>query len=45
VLESSTRFDAENRVPRAVADTASTGRDAPVEVDVRANDSDRTETR
>ena len=40
VLESSTRFDAENRAPTAVADTASTGRDAPVEVDVRANDSD-----
>ena len=40
VLESSTRFDAENRAPSAVADTASTGRDAPVEVDVRANDGD-----
>ncbi len=40
VLESSTRFDAENRAPNAVADTASTGRGAPVEVDVRANDSD-----
>ena len=40
VLESSTRFDAENRAPTAVADSASTGRDAPVEVDVRANDSD-----
>jgi Ca2+-binding RTX toxin-like protein len=40
VLESSTRFDAENRAPSAVADRASTGRDAPVEVDVRANDSD-----
>jgi Ca2+-binding RTX toxin-like protein len=40
VLESSTRFDAENRLPTAVADTESTGRDAPVEVDVRANDSD-----
>jgi hypothetical protein len=40
VLESSTRFDAENRAPTAVADTARTGRDAHVEVDVRANDSD-----
>ena len=39
-LESSTRFDAENRAPTAVADTARTGRDAPVEVEVRANDSD-----
>jgi hypothetical protein len=39
-LESSTRFDAENRAPTAVGDSASTGRDAPVEVDVRANDSD-----
>jgi hypothetical protein len=40
VLESSTRFDAENRAPSAVADTASTGRDTHVDVDVRANDSD-----
>jgi Bacterial Ig domain/Divergent InlB B-repeat domain/RTX calcium-binding nonapeptide repeat (4 copies) len=40
VLESSTRFDAENRAPTAVADTARTGRGAHVEVDVRANDSD-----
>jgi Bacterial Ig domain/Divergent InlB B-repeat domain/RTX calcium-binding nonapeptide repeat (4 copies) len=40
VLETSTRFDAENRAPAAVADTASTGRDTPVDVDVRANDSD-----
>ncbi len=40
LLESSTRFDAENRAPIAVADTTSTGRDSPVDVDVRANDSD-----
>ena len=40
VLESSTRFDAENRAPIAVADAARTGRDASVDVDVRANDSD-----
>lgn len=40
VLESSTRFDAENRAPIAVVDTTSTGRDSPVDVDVRANDSD-----
>ena len=40
VLQSSTRFDAENRAPTAVADSARTGRDQPVDVDVRANDSD-----
>jgi Ca2+-binding RTX toxin-like protein len=40
VLESSTRFDAEDRAPSAVADTASTGRDRAVDVDVRANDTD-----
>ena len=40
VLETSTRFDAENRAPAPVADTARTGRDAPVDVDVLANDQD-----
>jgi hypothetical protein len=40
VLETSTRFDAEDRAPVAVGDSASTGRDTPVDVDVRANDSD-----
>jgi Bacterial Ig domain/RTX calcium-binding nonapeptide repeat (4 copies)/Divergent InlB B-repeat domain len=40
VLESSTRFDAENRSPTAAADSARTGRDTPVDLDVVANDSD-----
>jgi Bacterial Ig domain/RTX calcium-binding nonapeptide repeat (4 copies)/Divergent InlB B-repeat domain len=40
VLETSTRFDGENRAPTAVADSARTGRDTPVDVDVRANDND-----
>ncbi len=40
VLESSTRFDAEDRSPTPVDDSARTGRDQSVDVDVRANDSD-----
>ena len=40
VLESSTRFDAEDRNPTPVDDSRRTGRDQPVDVDVRANDSD-----
>ena len=40
VLETATRFDAENRAPTAAADSANTGRDLPVDVDVRANDAD-----
>jgi hypothetical protein len=40
VLESSTRFDAEDRSPMAVADAARTGHDQPVDIDVRANDGD-----
>lgn len=40
VLETSTRFDAENRAPAPVADSARTGRDTPVDVDVLANDLD-----
>ena len=45
VLETATRFDAENRAPTAAADSANTGRDAAVDVDVRANDAIPTETR
>ncbi|HKB21047.1 MAG TPA: Ig-like domain-containing protein, partial [Gaiellaceae bacterium] len=37
---SSTRFEAENRSPTAAADRVRTGRNAPVDVDVMANDSD-----
>ena len=40
VLETATRFDGENRAPTAAADTARTGRDTPVDLDVRANDGD-----
>ena len=40
VLESSTRFDAEDRSPTAVDDSVRTGRDQSVDIDVRANDSD-----
>jgi hypothetical protein len=40
VLETTTRFDAENRAPAPVADAARTGRDAPVDVDVLGNDHD-----
>jgi Bacterial Ig domain/RTX calcium-binding nonapeptide repeat (4 copies)/Divergent InlB B-repeat domain len=40
VLQSSTRFDAENRSPIAAADSARTGRSTPVDLDVVANDSD-----
>ena len=40
MLESSTRFDAENRSPTPVDDSVRTGRDQPVDIDVRANDSD-----
>ena len=40
VLETSTRFDAEDRAPTALGDTASTGRDKPVDVPVLANDND-----
>ena len=40
VLESSTRFDAEDRAPSAVDDAARTGRGRAVDVDVLANDSD-----
>ena len=40
VLETATRFDAEDRAPNAVADSASTSPGAPVDVNVRANDSD-----
>ena len=40
VLETTTHFDAENRAPTAVADSANTGRELPVDVDVRANDAD-----
>jgi hypothetical protein len=40
VLETATHFDAENRAPTAAADSANTGRDLPVDVDVRANDAD-----
>lgn len=39
-IVTSTRFDAENRAPSAVPDTASTNHGTPVNVDVRANDSD-----
>jgi hypothetical protein len=39
-LLSSTRFDAENRAPAAVADTAGTGRGRPVDIHVLANDND-----
>ena len=39
-LETSTRFDAEDRSPTAVDDSARTGRDQSVDVDVRANDTD-----
>ena len=40
VLESSTRFDAEDRSPTPVDDSVRTGRDQSVDIDVRANDSD-----
>ena len=40
VLQSSTRFDAEDRSPTAVDDSVRTGRNEPIDVDVRANDSD-----
>ena len=40
VLESSTRFDAEDRSPTAAGDSVRTGRDQAVDIDVRANDSD-----
>jgi hypothetical protein len=39
-FETATRFDAEDRAPNAAADTASTSPGAPVDVNVRANDSD-----
>ncbi len=40
VLESSTRFDAEDRSPTAADDSVRTGRDQSIDIDVRANDSD-----
>jgi Bacterial Ig domain/RTX calcium-binding nonapeptide repeat (4 copies)/Divergent InlB B-repeat domain len=40
VLETATHFDAEDRAPTASADSANTGRELPVDVDVRANDGD-----
>jgi Bacterial Ig domain/Divergent InlB B-repeat domain/RTX calcium-binding nonapeptide repeat (4 copies) len=40
VLESSTRFDAEDRNPTPADDSTRTGRNQPVDVGVRANDSD-----
>jgi Ca2+-binding RTX toxin-like protein len=40
VLESSTKFDAEDRNPTAQPDATRTGRNLPVDIDVRANDSD-----
>ena len=40
VLESSTRFDAEDRSPTPVDDSVRTGRDQSVDIDVRANDTD-----
>lgn len=39
-LDTATRFDAEDRAPSAVADTGSTSPGAPVDIDVRANDTD-----
>jgi Big-like domain-containing protein/List-Bact-rpt repeat protein/hemolysin type calcium-binding protein len=39
-LETSTRFDAEDRSPTPVDDSVRTGRNDPIDVDVRANDSD-----
>jgi Bacterial Ig domain/Divergent InlB B-repeat domain/RTX calcium-binding nonapeptide repeat (4 copies) len=40
VLQSSTRFGAEDRSPTPADDSVRTGRNQPVDVDVRANDSD-----
>jgi hypothetical protein len=40
VLESSTRFDAEDRSPTPVDDSVRTGRNEPIDVNVLANDSD-----
>ena len=40
VLESSTRFDAENQSPTAAADAVRTGRGSPIDIDVVGNDSD-----
>lgn len=40
VFATSTRFDAENRPPNAVDDTATTSPDTAVDIDVRANDGD-----
>ena len=40
VLETSTRFDSEDRSPTAVDDSTRTGRDQSVDIDVRANDGD-----
>jgi len=40
VLQSSTKFDAEDRSPTAQPDSTRTGRNLPVDIDVRANDSD-----
>jgi Ca2+-binding RTX toxin-like protein len=39
-LVSSTKFDAEDRSPAARPDSSRTGRNLPVDIDVRANDSD-----
>jgi Ca2+-binding RTX toxin-like protein len=39
-LVTSTRFDAENRAPNAAPDAATTNESTPVDIDVRANDSD-----
>lgn len=39
-LVTSTRFNAENRAPSAAPDAATTNESTPVDIDVRANDSD-----